>query len=123
MEHLTKQTFIEKVFDYENNSEWKFKGDKPCIIDFYADWCGPCKMVAPILDELSNDYKDKVNIYKIDTDAEQELAAVFGIRSIPSVLFCPVGDNPRMSVGALPKEGFEQAISDIFNIPKPIILV
>lgn len=123
MEHLTKQTFIEKVFDYENNTEWKFKGDKPCIIDFYADWCGPCKMVAPILEELSADYKDKVQIYKIDTDAEQELAAVFGIKSIPSVLFCPVADQPRMSVGALPKEGFEQAINDIFSIPKPIILL
>jgi thioredoxin 1 len=123
MEHLTKQTFIDKVFDYENNAEWNFKGDKPCIIDFYADWCGPCKMVAPILEELSVDYKDKVQIYKIDTEAEQELAAVFGIKSIPSVLFCPVAEQPRMAVGALPKEGFEQAINEIFNIPKPIILL
>lgn len=116
MEHLTKASFLEKVFDYENEKEWNYKGDLPCIIDFYADWCGPCKMVAPVLEELSKDYEGKVNIYKIDTEKEQELAQVFGIQSIPSVLFCPVGDKPRMSVGALPKEGFVKAIEDIFTV-------
>lgn len=119
MEYLTKQTFLEKVFDYENEKEWNYKGANPCIIDFYADWCGPCKMVAPIMEELSKDYAGKVDIYKIDTEAEQELSSVFAIRSIPSVLFCPVGDKPRMSVGALPKEGYMEAIKDIFGVENP----
>ncbi len=113
MEHLTKQTFIEKVFDYENKKEWEFNGERPCIIDFYADWCAPCRMVAPILEELSNEYEGKVDIYKIDTEREQELASVFGIRSIPSILFVPMGDRPQMAAGALPKESFVQAINDV----------
>ena len=121
-EHLTKQTFIDKVFDYENSKEWNFKGEIPCIIDFYADWCGPCKMVAPIMEELSKEYKGKVNIYKIDTEAEQELAAVFQIRSIPSVLFVPVNDKPQMAIGAMPKEGYENAIKDVFGVAKPLIV-
>ncbi len=120
MENLTKQTFLKKVFDYENKTEWEFQGDKPCIIDFYADWCGPCKMVAPIMEELSQDYKGLVDIYKIDTEVEQELASIFGIRSIPSVLFVPVNDKPRMAVGAMPKEGYQSAIKDIFGINPPI---
>lgn len=118
MEHLTKETFLQKVFDYENNTEWKFAGKLPCIIDFYADWCGPCKMVAPIMEELSKDYDGKVDIYKINTEEEQELAAAFGISSIPSVLFCPVDDKPRMAVGAMPKGSYEKAIEDIFGVKK-----
>jgi thioredoxin len=121
MEFLTKDTFLEKVFNFEANTEWKFEGDKPCVIDFYADWCGPCKMVSPIMDELSKDYEGKVDIYKIDTEAEQELAAAFGIRSIPSVLFVPMNEKPRMAVGALPKEGYEKAISDILGVEKPVV--
>jgi thioredoxin len=113
MEHLTKQTFFEKVFNYENNKEWKFEGDLPCIIDFYADWCQPCKMVAPILEELAEEYKGKINIYKVDTEVEQELAGAFGIRSIPSLLFCPMDAQPQMAQGALPKETFKQVIDDI----------
>ena len=113
MEHLTKQTFFDKVFNYEQNKEWKFEGDLPCIIDFYADWCQPCKMVAPILEELSEEYKGKINIYKVDTEVEQELAAAFGIRSIPSLLFCPKDDRPQMAQGALPKDTFKQVINDI----------
>jgi thioredoxin 1 len=113
LEHLTKQTFLDKVFNYEVNQEWKFEGDLPCIIDFYADWCGPCKMVAPILEELSAEFSGKINIYKIDTEAEQELASAFGIRSIPSILFCPKEGQPQMSVGALPKDSMKQAISDL----------
>ncbi len=120
MEFLTKETFLSKVFDYENKKEWEFQGDKPCIIDFYADWCGPCKMIAPIMDELSKEYDGKVDIYKIDTEKEQELASVFGIRSIPSVLFVPLNDKPQMSVGALPKEGFEQAIKEVLGVEKPV---
>jgi thioredoxin len=115
-EHLTKESFIEKVFDFEKEKEWKFKGTLPCVIDFYADWCGPCKMVAPILDELSTEYAGKVNIYKINTEEQQELAGAFGIRSIPSILFVPVEGQPQMATGAMPKEGFQQAFKDIFNV-------
>jgi thioredoxin 1 len=113
MEHLTKQTFFEKVFNYELNKDWKFEGNAPCLIDFYADWCGPCKMVAPILEELSKEYEGKINIYKIDTEAEQELAGAFGIRSIPSLLFIPMNGQPQMVQGALPKSQLKQAIDDI----------
>ncbi len=114
--HLTKDDFIKKVFDYENNKDWKFSGELPCIIDFYADWCQPCKMVAPILEELSEELAGKVNIYKINTENEQELAAVFGIRSIPSMLFCPTGDKPQMAVGALPKESLLEAIDNVLGV-------
>ncbi|MCB0283622.1 MAG: thioredoxin [Calditrichaeota bacterium] len=119
-EHLTKQTFLEKVFNYEANKEWKFEGDKPCLIDFYADWCGPCKMVAPILEELSEEYKDKVNIYKINTEQEQELAAAFGIQSIPSLLFVPMNDRPQMAMGALPKQQLEQAMKEVLGVTKEV---
>lgn len=115
-QQLTKDAFISKVFDYENNSEWKYAGDKPAIIDFYADWCGPCKMVAPILEDLSDEYGDKVHIYKVDTDAEQELAAVFGIQSIPSMLFVPMNDKPQMAVGALPRDTIVQAMKEVLAV-------
>ena len=113
MEHLTLATFKEKVFDFEKSQEWKFEGKLPCVIDFYADWCGPCKMVAPILEELSTEYDGKINIYKVDTEAEQELSQVFGIRSIPSMLFCPAEGQPQMAQGALPKHALIQAIDDV----------
>jgi len=113
MEHLTKETFIEKVFDFEKNKDWKFEGKLPCLIDFYADWCGPCKMVAPILEELSEEYKGKVDIYKVDTEDQQELATAFGIRSIPSMLFCPAEGQPQMAQGALPKPSLKQAIEEV----------
>lgn len=118
VEFLTKETFLTKVFDYENNKEWKYEGDKPALIDFYADWCGPCKMVAPILEELAEEYGDKLNIYKIDTEAEQELAGVFGIKSIPSLLFVPKEGQPQMAMGALPKDTFEKAIKDVLGVEK-----
>lgn len=112
--HLTKEAFLQKVVDYEANpSEWKYLGDKPCLIDFYADWCGPCKMIAPILEELAQEYKDEIYIYKINTEQEQELAFAFGISSIPALLFCPIGENPQMARGALPKHIFKQAIDEI----------
>jgi thioredoxin 1 len=116
MENLTKETFKAKVFDYENNKEWKFEGDKPCIIDFYADWCAPCRMVAPVLDELSKEYAGKIDIYKIDTEAERELSSIFGIRSIPSILFVPLNEQPQMAAGALPKSAFEKAIEDVLGV-------
>lgn len=109
-EHLTKQTFLEKVFNYEKNQEWKFEGELPAVVDFWAPWCGPCRMVAPIVDELSKEYQGKVNFYKVNTDEEQELGAVFGIRSIPSLLFIPKVGQPKLAVGALPKETFKTAI-------------
>jgi len=111
-EHLTKETFLEKVFNYEKNQEWKFNGELPAIIDFWAPWCGPCRMVGPVLEELSEEYKGKINVYKVNTDEEQELGAVFGIRSIPSILFIPVVGQPKMAVGALPKEALKQAIEN-----------
>lgn len=113
MEHLTKQTFTEKVFNYEANKEWKFEGKLPCIIDFYADWCQPCKIVAPILEELAVEFDGKINIYKVNTEQEVDLASAFGIRSIPSMLFCPAEGQPQMAVGALPKETLIQAINDV----------
>ena len=118
IEHLTKETFLNKVFNYEKNKEWKFEGDKPALIDFYADWCGPCKMVAPVLEDLAKDYNDKMNIYKVNTEEEQELAGVFGIRSIPSFLFIPVNAQPQMAMGALPKETFIKAFKDVLGVEK-----
>ena len=118
MEHLTKETFLNKVFNYEQNQEWKFEGKLPCIIDFYADWCGPCKMVAPILEELSKEYDGKINIFKVNTEEEQELAGAFGIRSIPSMLFCPADGQPQMAVGALPKDSLISAIKDVLKVEK-----
>lgn len=116
LEHLTKETFKEKIFDFEKNKDWKFEGDKPCLIDFYADWCGPCKTVAPILEELQEEYKGKLDIYKVDTEDQQELAAMFGIRSIPSLLFVPMNEQPQMAQGALPKDSFKNAIKDVLKV-------
>jgi len=116
LEHLTEQTFKEKVFNWETNKDWAYAGSLPCVIDFYADWCGPCKMVAPILEELQDEYTDKLVIYKVDTEAERTLAGLFGIQSIPSILFVPVNGQPQMAMGALPKDTFKKAFTDIFNI-------
>lgn len=109
---LTTAEFKKRIFDYTANQEWKYVGPIPAIIDFYADWCGPCKMVAPILEELSKHYDGKVLIYKVDTDAEEELAAIFNIRSIPSFLFIPQDGQPMMQAGALPKNVFERVIEE-----------
>jgi thioredoxin len=112
--HLTKTDFLAKVTDYESNpEEWKYLGDKPALIDFYADWCGPCKAIAPILEELAEEYDGQIYIYKINTEEEQELAALFGIRSIPSLLFIPMEGQPQMAQGALPKATFKEAINSI----------
>ncbi|RMH64076.1 MAG: thioredoxin [Calditrichaeota bacterium] len=119
-EHLTKETFLQKVFNYEQNQDWKFEGDKPCIIDFYADWCGPCKMVAPVLEELSEEYAGKVDIYKVNTEQERELAMAFGIQSIPSMLFVPMNDKPQMAVGALPKQSIEQAMKEVLGVSQEV---
>ena len=114
--HLTKEEFTKKVFNYEENKKWKFEGDKPCIIDFYADWCAPCKMVAPIIEELSTEYDGKIDFYKINTEKEPELASAFGIQSIPSILFVPLNEQPQMAVGALPKDAFQNAIKEVLKV-------
>ena len=112
-EHLTAQTFKQKVMDYEKNpQQWIFEGDKPAIVDFYADWCRPCRMIAPILEELAVEYEGKIDIYKVDTEAQRELATIFGIQSLPTVLFIPMQGKPSMQKGALPKESFKQIIDD-----------
>lgn len=111
---LTKADFLTKVSNFETNpTEWKYLGDKPAIIDFYASWCGPCKTIAPILEELAAEYGDSIIIYKVNTEQEQELAAAFGIRSIPSLLFVPMNGQPQMVQGAMPKAGFKEAIDKV----------
>jgi len=112
-EHLTLDVFKKQVFDYENEKEWNYRGDLPAIIDFYADWCGPCKMVAPVLEKLSTKYAGKLSIYKVDTEAEQELAGMFGIQSIPTILFVPKKGQPRVSMGAMPEKEFERIIGEL----------
>ncbi|MBL0145028.1 MAG: thioredoxin [Chitinophagaceae bacterium] len=109
---LTTQDFKQKVFNYETEKDWKYTGKLPAIIDFYADWCGPCKMVAPVLEELSNEYAEKLHVYKVDTDVEQELAAVFGIQSIPTLLFIDAAGEPVMQPGALPKYLLKKIIEE-----------
>jgi thioredoxin 1 len=120
LEHLTKESFKEKVFNFELNKDWKYEGDAPCLIDFYADWCGPCKMVAPVLEELQKEYGDAIKIYKVNTEEQQELSAMFGIQSIPSLLFVPKEGQPQMAMGALPKNTFVQAISEVLKVKKPV---
>lgn len=116
MENLTQATFKEKVFNFETNTEWKFAGTKPCIVDFYADWCGPCKMVAPVLAELAEKYAGKLDVYKVNTEEQQELSSVFGIQSIPTMLFIPVTGKPQIVQGALPKEHLENAIAQVLGV-------
>ncbi len=111
---LTKEEFLKRVANYETNPEkWEYLGDKPALIDFYASWCGPCKAVAPVLEELAAEYADQVIIYKIDTEKEQELSDVFGIRSIPSLLFVPMNDEPQMAQGAMSKVDLQSAIDEV----------
>lgn len=113
---LTTADFKAKVFNYEANREWKYEGDLPCLIDFYADWCGPCKMVAPVLDELAKEFEGKLHIYKVNTEREQELAGAFGIQSIPSLLFVPMDGQPQMAQGALPKAQLKGAIKEVLGV-------
>lgn len=111
---LSRADFLSKVANFEENpDQWVYLGDKPCIIDFYADWCGPCKIIAPILEELAQEYDGEIYIYKIDTERETQLATEFGIRSIPTLLFCPMGKEPQMAQGALPKDAFKQVIEEV----------
>ena len=117
---LNKADFLTKVFNYEKNpTKWTYEGDKPCIIDFYADWCGPCRRVAPVLKELAKRYKDDIVIYKINIDKERELAGTFGVTSIPTILFVPMKGEPQVSMGALPEESLVKMIEEVLLEKKP----
>jgi thioredoxin 1 len=116
METLNIDSFKDKVFDFEKNKEWKFNGSRPAIIDFYADWCGPCHALAPVLDEVASDFAGKIDIYKVNTETEPELAALFEVKGIPAILFIPTNGEPAMSSGFMPKESFSKAINEIFGI-------
>jgi thioredoxin 1 len=111
-EQLTADEFRQKVFDFEKNKEWKYEGTLPAVVDFWAPWCGPCRMVGPVIDELSKEYEGKVNFYKVNTDEEQELSSMFGIQSIPSLLFIPINGEPKMAMGALPKKELKRIVED-----------
>lgn len=114
VQHLSKEDFLVKVANYiDNPNEWKFLGDKPAVIDFYASWCGPCKMLAPVLDEVAQEYDGKVDIYKINVEDEQELAGLFGVRSVPTVLYIPMEGNPQMTQGAMPKASLKEVIENV----------
>lgn len=111
---MDKQMFIEKVFDYTAGStEWKYQGDKPAVIDFYATWCGPCRMVAPLLKSLAKEYKEQIVVYKVDTDRQKELAASMGIQSLPTIVFIPMKGQPQIIVGAADKGTFRRAIEEV----------
>ncbi|MBN2399373.1 MAG: thioredoxin [Candidatus Aminicenantes bacterium] len=116
MEQLSKKTFCEKIFDYEKKKEWEFQGTLPAIIDFYADWCGPCKMVSPVLEKLAGEYAGKVDFYKVDTDKEQDLAQAFGIMTIPSLLFIPSKGEPQMARGAHDRQAFAKMIREVLGV-------
>lgn len=112
--HLTRDDFRTKIYDFERNpGSWKFEGDKPALVDFYASWCGPCKMLAPIIEELGEEYAGRVDIYKVDVDEQQELAALFGVRSIPTLLFIPRDGKPQLAQGAMPRAELRRLIDQL----------
>jgi thioredoxin len=109
--HLTKEEFLSKVYNFEKNpNDWKYEGDKPAIVDFFATWCGPCKALSPIMEELAEEYDGKLYIYKVDVDQEEDLAAAFGIRSIPTLLFIPQNGKPTITQGMMPKADLKKMI-------------
>lgn len=116
VQKINAQIFKDFIFDYQNNSVWLLQSELPCVIDFYADWCRPCKIIAPIMDELAAEYKDKIHFVKVDTDVESELARQFNISGIPAVLFCPVGGEPIMTTGARDKATYKKVIFDTFKM-------
>ena len=111
--HINTAFFKEKVFNYEANKEWKFEGDKPCIVDFYADWCPPCRRLSPVMEEIAKEYAGKINVYKVNADEEKQLVATLGINSLPTLLFCPTKGQPQAAMGALPKEELKKAIDQV----------
>lgn len=114
--HLTNEQFKKMVFNYETNKEWKYLGNKPAIIDFYASWCGPCRIMAPRLEEIAKEYAGKIIVYKVDTDKEQLLSANLGIQSLPTLVFIPQSGKPQASMGAIPKESLVKAINEVLLI-------
>lgn len=115
--HITKADFLKKVYDFEKNpDEWKYLGSQPAIVDFYADWCGPCRQLSPVLDELAKEYSGKLTIYKVNVDNERGLATFFGVRSIPTLLFIPMKGKPQRSLGALSKTELKGIIKDVLKV-------
>lgn len=115
-ENLTEKEFKEKVFDYSQGGEWAYKGDKPAIVDFWAPWCVPCKMVSPILEDISAEFTDKLHVYKVNVDENQEISMAFGIQSIPTILFIPQEGQPQASLGALPEASIKEAMKEILGV-------
>jgi thioredoxin 1 len=115
-EHLDKEGFKKKVFDWEKGGEWKYSGELPAIVDFYAEWCGPCKMLGPVLEELSVKYAGRISVFKVDTDKEPELSGLFNISSVPTLLFIPKEGAPHMALGALPKPQIEKVIGEVLDV-------
>ena len=113
---LTNETFKQKIFNYDLNKKWKYEGNLPDIIDFYADWCGPCRRLSPMVEELAKKYNGKIIVYKVDTDAQQQLAQSMGISSLPTLLFIPVKGQPRSTVGLVPNETLEKAINEVLLV-------
>jgi thioredoxin len=116
--YLNKETFKQQVFDFETNKEWNYEGKVPAILDFYADWCGPCKMLAPVLNNIQKEYSGKIQVFKVDTDKEKELAAMFGITSLPTIVFIPVEGEPQAVMGFMPKEDLEKTITEVLKVNK-----
>lgn len=113
---LTNETFKKLIFDYETNNEWKYAGKKPAIIDFYADWCAPCRQLSPLVEELAREYSGKIDVYKVDTEKEMILAQKLGITGLPTLLFIPATGSPQVAVGALPKESLIQAVNEVLLV-------
>jgi thioredoxin 1 len=116
-EHLDAAGFKKKVFDWEKSQEWSFEGELPAIVDFYAEWCMPCKMLGPVLEAVAAKYEGKMSVYKVDIDKEPELASVFGVQSVPTLLFVPMEGVPSMALGALPKAQIEKVVGELLKIP------